>query len=683
MAAQFRSYPMLAMAVACAVASFSAAGAQEMQSPQAFWRQQQRQQQQQQQGQQQQHAAPDGPMPGAVVDGSGGYAALGYAEWTPQSAPYGQYAPAARGPAPHVTVKSPQYYDYKPDALADVNLSGACKVEVAANTPAPAPETTGGPPSPAPDPIKGAAPIAPATLAPPAAQSFAQACALSPAVTLRMLPQVGKAVIAYYAAHPAFVWVDHGKVNGKAMAAMAELAASDRYGLQPADYRVALPQAGLHGTARRQALLRFEFALSAKTLTYVLDARRGRVAPDRISGYHDLPRKQVDLVGALGKIVQAPDVGAFLQRQNPDNARFRALVAELQKLRAGGQQPVTIPADTRIEPGESDPGLGQVMAAIGVEGSAALKQKHAAALAQAGAAQSYTPELVALVRDFQRERGLSPDGIVGPNTIAALNGDSSADKIEKVKLAMERLRWLPRHLGPRYVFLNEPAFRVNYVDDGKVAVSTEAVIGQVSKQTYFFTDHIKSIEYNPYWNVPRSILVNEMLPHLYRNPSYLSEHGYQVMNERGRRVASAAVNWGAVAADHESVDVRQPPGNHNALGRLKIEFPNSHAIYMHDTPEKYLFAHRRRAFSHGCVRLRHPRAMAAALLGTSVDYIDKQIGKGANASQPVPGDIPVYLTYFTAWPDLQGVVHYYADVYGRDAHLADALKKTEAARAQG
>ena len=663
MTMRFRYIAFTAAVAACAFGGASSAVAQGMESAQAFWRSQT-----QSQGQ----AVTPEPYGGYGNDGGD---ALGYAG----PGPFGQYGDYRRAGAPraaphvHVSVKSPQYYDYQPDAMADVDLSGACKTQVAANTATP--ETTGA----APVEITGAVPITPPTLTPD--NSFAQACAQSSAISLRVLPQVGKAIVAYYAAHPHFIWVQQGRVSGKAIATAAELQASDRYGLAPADYRVALPATGSSGPARQQALLRYELTLSARALTYVLDARRGRVAPDRISGYHDLPRKQVDLVAALGEMAQTGDVGAYLKRQNPDNARFRALVEALQKLRANAdQRHVSIDADTKIKPGEENPALAKVIAGIGMEGSAALKNKHAAELAQASTAQKYTPDLVALVRDFQKERGLSPDGIIGPNTVQALSGNAPSDKIEKIVLAMERLRWLPRHFGARYVFLNEPAFTVNYIDGNKVAFSTKAVIGQVSKQTFFFTDHIKAVEYNPYWNVPRSILVNEMLPHLYRDPSYLDRHGYQVINEHGRRVSSAAVSWSAVASNRDSVDVRQPPGNRNALGRLKIEFPNPHAVYMHDTPEKSLFAQSRRAFSHGCVRLQHPRAMAAALLGASPDYIDQKIARGENASEPVPGDVPVYLAYFTAWPDLDGNVHYYADIYGRDDHLATALKKTEAAR---
>jgi murein L,D-transpeptidase YcbB/YkuD len=170
-----------------------------------------------------------------------------------------------------------------------------------------------------------------------------------------------------------------------------------------------------------------------------------------------------------------------------------------------------------------------------------------------------------------------------------------------------------------------------------------------------------------------------MLPKLWRNPSYLDRLGYEVSNSRGRQVASNAVDWAGVAAD-QAVEVRQPPGPKNALGRLKIDFPNKHAIYLHDTPQKHLFARDQRAFSHGCVRLQHPREMAAALLGSSVADVDKKIARGETQTERVRGDIPVYLAYFTAWPDAEGNVRHYKDVYGRDAHLAQAIAKTAAVR---
>ena len=149
---------------------------------------------------------------------------------------------------------------------------------------------------------------------------------------------------------------------------------------------------------------------------------------------------------------------------------------------------------------------------------------------------------------------------------------------------------------------------------------------------------------------------------------------------RGRRVSSSSVDWGGVAAKQVPINVRQPPGGGNALGRVKILFPNKHAIYMHDTPHKKLFLCDVRAFSHGCVRLHEPREMAAAVLGKPVEYVDARIGEGRNASEEITADIPVYVSYFTAWPDRDGTVQFYSDMYDRDQYLTRAIEATSQVR---
>ncbi|HZD92364.1 MAG TPA: peptidoglycan-binding protein, partial [Pseudolabrys sp.] len=366
---------------------------------------------------------------------------------------------------PQVRVKSPQYKDYAPDQPKRVALDKICQLKLASNAEA-------GPP--------------------PAEPSFAAACAVTPTMTLRVLPEVGAALNDYYSNHPKFVWVEDGAVSDKARAAMSALALSGRYGLEPADYRVALPEK-TNGNpdskeAHLKAMMRFEMQLSAKVLTYVLDATRGRVDPDRMSDYYDLPRKKVDLVAALGAITKAQDVVQYLDSRNPDNPRFRALVTALAKARAAAPaQAVTIPAHTFIRPGGTDPALPQVIAAIKQNGPAALQQKHADALSSYAGGDTYDPPLVALVRDFQRGKGLNPDGVIGPNTIQAMTSATPADRIEKLKLAMERLRWLPRQFGQRYVLLNEPAYQVTYVrGDGQQPVIMRAIVGKPNHQTYFF-----------------------------------------------------------------------------------------------------------------------------------------------------------------------------------------------------
>jgi murein L,D-transpeptidase YcbB/YkuD len=512
---------------------------------------------------------------------------LGYSRVPEESSPrYGNSRPDRRR-IPAIRISNPDFFTYTPDKIVNVALGSVCEFKTAANaegaadTDPPGGESTGSQVGFAPGPDSSS--IA----------TFAQACAGSPTISMRMLPQVGEAIARHYSQYPKFIWSDQGTINAKAHTVIASLASSDAVGLDPADYRIAPPNLqSANPDIRLPTLLRFEFALSAKVLTYVLDATRGRIDPNRLSGYHDLPRKTVDLVDALAKIAQSTDVAAYVDSFNPDNPQFRVLAAEL----------------------------------------------------------------------------------------ARQSGEDSQGKTTKVRLALEQLRWLPRELGTRYVFLNQPAFEVSYINGAGTPLTMRAIIGKRNAQTYFFIDRIKEITFNPYWNVPRSIVINEMLPKLWRNPSYLDRLGYEVSNSRGREVASSAVDWAAVATQQIGINVRQPPGRGNALGRLKIDFPNKHAIYMHDTNQKQLFAREQRALSHGCVRLEHPNEMAAALLGTRVADVERKIATGDTRTERVSGDIPVYLAYFTAWPDAHGNVRYYKDIYDRDAHLARAMAKTSEAR---
>lgn len=257
-------------------------------------------------------------------------------------------------------------------------------------------------------------------------------------------------------------------------------------------------------------------------------------------------------------------------------------------------------------------------------------------------------------------------------------GGDTAANISKVIVAMEEMRWLPQEFPERYVFINQPAYMAYYYENSTLTLSMKAVIGQQDHQTNFFDASIKTVEFNPDWGVPQSIIRNEMLPHLKRDPAYLDKEGY-VVSVKGKTMPSAKVDW---SQPLENIGVVQPPGPDNALGQLKILFPNSHDIYMHDTPARGKFASQDRMFSHGCVRLENPKAMAAAVLKTSVEFVDQQISDGAKKDMPVPEQVPVYVSYFTAWPTDDGVIHYFDDIYGRDAETLTAISATTASRTQ-
>ncbi|MEO3387406.1 L,D-transpeptidase family protein [Mesorhizobium sp. CAU 1741] len=488
--------------------------------------------------------------------------------------------------------------------------------------------------------------------------------------------EAAEAIVAYYSQHPDFVWVDNGAPNDAARAAIRTLADAATHGLNPADYSVALPSED-----DDRALAAFEMELSARILRYARDARSGRVDPNRISGYHDFEPKALDRVALLGEAAASEDIASLLEGQHPGNPRYKALRAELAELRRSAENDIVVEPNTVIRPGETNAELPKLLTLIERQAGDAFRAEHGELLTRSLGTELYSQELVPLIKAAQSAAGVGDDGIVGPRTIQAIAGDSKAARIEKVEIAMERLRWLPSDLTDRYVFINTPAFEATYIEDGAEKLSMRTVVGGQGTQTYFFQDEIEYVEFHPYWGVPRSILVNKYLPKLYSDPSYLDRNGFEVVNSRGQTVSSSSVNWGQYGANIP-FDVRQKPGGGNALGEMKIMFPNRHAIYMHDTPDKHLFDRENRALSNGCVRLADPRAMAAAVLGWDRSDIVARLEQ-PHSRENLSKKMPVYVSYFTAWPTQAGEVEYYNDTYGRDAKMRAAIDKVDAVRVSG
>ena len=384
------------------------------------------------------------------------------------------------------------------------------------------------------------------------------------------------------------------------------------------------------------------------------------------------------MAGVLKTLAHTQEVRTYLESRHPQNAEYQALRVELESLQASEENEIVVDPKLLLKPGESSPELPKLLTLIARNLDDDMGGDFGEVLARLGKSELYDPELVPVIKAVQKRASMKGDGVIGPRTVASLAGTSKADKIEKVRVALEELRWLPSDLGSPRVFINQPAFTASYIDNGEEKLKTRVVIGRTTNQTAFFYKDIKQVDFHPYWGVPQSIIVNEMLPRLRGDPGYLDRAGYEVTDSRGHRVPSSSVNWGAYGANIP-YSVRQQPSEANALGELKILFPNKHAIYMHDTPQKSFFERDMRALSHGCVRLQDPRGMAAAVLGTSVDYIVEKLKHG-HATEDVTRTIPVYVAYFTAWPTLSGNVEYFNDIYDRDSRLMQALDATEAVR---
>ena len=546
---------------------------------------------------------------------------------------------------------------------------------------------------------------------------FAEALASVININTRARKDISKALIAHYTRHPEFMWVTDLRPNADATDMLGALATAEKYGLKNLDYQVDLPKFSTLGEAHDQVLsklIKFEIMLSLRAVRYALDANGGVINPNKLSGYHDFPGKKLKAADVLSKLyasvnrlpadavssqntagsIQTASVDAsaipvvsgvfesaninapatYLLSLHPAHPSFARFVATLSELRQTDDDAIFIAPDTFVRPGNSHVEIPNIVKAIKRRGSEKLLKKYALELFFYDGGDVYTTDLVALVKGFQKEKNLKPDGIIGRNSVSKMSDTPVAIKLNRIILAMERLRWHPRKFGNRHVFINQPAYQATYLSGGQEKLSMRVVVGKSANQTNFFYDKIERVVYNPYWGVPRSILVNEMLPKLRKNPSYLDQRGYEVTTTSGQLISSASVDWYGVG-EKFGYNVRQTPGPKNALGELKILFPNKHNIYMHDTPSKSLFNRSKRALSHGCVRLKYPRKMAAAVLGTNMSVIKSRLGTGRNNTQKLKQQVPVYVAYFTAWPNADGKVQFYSDMYGRDKHLLKALKK--------
>ena len=268
----------------------------------------------------------------------------------------------------------------------------------------------------------------------------------------------------------------------------------------------------------------------------------------------------------------------------------------------------------------------------------------------------YDPSLEEAVRSFQERHGYTPDGIIAASTIKEMN-ISVEETIQKLLINLDRMRWMPSKPSGNLIVVNIPEFVMHVTEGSKKVFDMNVVVGKEGNGTVMFTDELNQIVFSPYWNVPESIVREEIVPSMNKNPNYLAAHNMEIVSQQG-----------------DLPVVRQLPGGKNALGKVKFLFPNSFNIYFHDTPSKSLFKQDKRAYSHGCIRLAEPEKMANYLLANNPEWTPEKINEAMNAGEEkfvtLKNPIPVFITYYTAWVDEQGRLNFREDIYGHDAKLA-------------
>jgi murein L,D-transpeptidase YcbB/YkuD len=362
-----------------------------------------------------------------------------------------------------------------------------------------------------------------------------------------------------------------------------------------------------------------------------------------------LPRKKQSYGNRLDSLLRDPSL-----INEPDTyllGQYYQLKEALKDYRniekKGGWSAIEFPEKIKsLKPGDTAAAIVEIRNRLFITGDLKIDSK----------SNLFDSELLSGVLKYKGRNGFGTDPVLLPKHIQNMN-ISVGERIKTLILNMERCRWISPSLtkNKKYIVVNIPSFTLTFFKNGKTALTSRVVVGKSMNKTAVFSGQMSQIIFSPYWNVPSSILRKEILPDIAKDPYYLAKNDMEWVGNR----------------------VRQRPGKKNALGKVKFVFPNSHIIYMHDTPSKSLFGLEQRAFSHGCIRVARPRDLAILVLENdpnwSIEKIDAAMNRGVEKAYNLKTKIPVYIGYFTAWVDREGQVNFYDDIYSHDVNLAELL----------
>jgi murein L,D-transpeptidase YcbB/YkuD len=484
-------------------------------------------------------------------------------------------------------------------------------------------------------------------------------------------------------------WVKGMEPTPQAHQAIALLQLAGQKGLSADDYdgpRWSDRLARLRPAASQPAepdAVKFDLALTVCVMRYISDLHIGKVNPKRLAFELDDESKKYDLPEFLrDHVVGASDVAGELAQVEPPYPGYRRTLqafqtyVELAKRDDGAQLPPPAAPKKTIDRADAWPGVPRLMRFLRLVGDLPADANVAADR------QVYDGGLVDAVKSFQRRHGREADGRIGAQTLADLNVPLSR-RVQQMQWTLERWRWLPDTYRKAPIVVNIPEFRLRAYDENfNVGLTMNVVVGRAyGHSTPVFSENMQYLIFRPYWDVPYSIIRAELIPHLQKDPDYLAKDRLEIVDGRRNPVSTGTVTSDMLDQLRAGkLFIRQVPGPKNSLGLVVFLFPNSYAVYMHDTPATEFFAQSRRDFSHGCIRLEKPAEMAAWVLrdkpGWTPDRIRSAMMDGANAQQVnLDHPIPVLILYATVVAPENGLVYFYDDIYGHDAALEKVLAK--------
>lgn len=454
------------------------------------------------------------------------------------------------------------------------------------------------------------------------------------------------------------------------------LGEADREGLQAADYHrtqlrkvLAAIQKG-DGASNADRLADFDLSFTDSFLTYASHLLSGRLSPRKVDPDWAIKPRSRDLAEVLRESLAGDAVAESLRALAPRGkgyVQLREVLHQYRKVEREGGWPTV---GATLAPGAQGPKVQALRARLRASGDLTEGD------GESGRNAVYDKTVADAVSRFQKRHGLPETGTVNAATLAALNVPVS-ERIRQVELNMERWRWLPDDFGARYILVNIPSFKMNVIENGKPVFESKVVVGREERQTPSFSANMAYLVMSPKWYVPRSIAVKDKLPQLKRNPYALARQNIRIFNSAGQPIDPGAINWSAVGAGNFNYQLRQDSGPRNALGGIKFMFPNPYNVYLHDTPSRELFSRNQRTYSSGCIRISNPVELAEYLLKHDPrwtrDAIKAASTSGKQRVVSLPQQVPVYLLYWTAWVDENGLAHFRDDIYKRDKPLVRAL----------
>jgi len=458
-------------------------------------------------------------------------------------------------------------------------------------------------------------------------------------------------------------------------ALIAAIAASAEEGLTPAHYHLARLLELRAAAARApedSVLAELDLLLSDAFLVLASHYSYGSIDPAAMAADWPPSPKRKELATTLKQALAAGKIRESLHSLLPDSpgyASLRKLHAQYKTLAGSTAWPV-VPGGLKLQKGDTNSRVQALRHRLMAAGELATESQES---------PQFDANLEQAVKAFQRRHGLHDDGVVGPATLAALNTPLTT-RLSQISANLERWRWLPHKTEPRYLLVNIPGFELTAIENEQPVLEMAVIVGKTSRQTPELSSNVSSVVVNPYWEIPRNIIRQDMIPRLRKEPDYLHRMGIRILRGWGpgtQELDPAQFNWKKITPGNFHFRMRQDPGPVNALGRLKFMFPNTHDVYLHDTPAKELFRKDIRAFSSGCIRVAKPLELAGYLLQkTSLQSsaaLEAALATEKSTYHTLATRIPLHVVYRTAWVDGAGTLQFRQDIYGRDALLASAL----------